>query len=390
MCGHTGSVNRGCEAIVRSTKLLLQQDDVESIAMSFNITGDQNVGLDKDIEIIPYPKKNALIRLISFIKSKLFSDYIWGSSFYHNDIIRSGKDFSVIFNVGGDTYCYGIPWISISMNLLAKKHGYPTVFWGCSVDESIEQTKVLQSDINNYDFIVARESYSYAILKRNYNGTHLRLACDPAFHLKPMETSLPIGFIEYNTVGINISPVMVDIYDMENSIVFKSTIKLIDHICETSDFNICLIPHVYQINPPGSDYLILNHIFKRYRNNGRVTIVDSELNAGQLKYLISKCKFFIGARTHSVIAAYSSEVPALALSYSIKSRGLAYDVMGSEKGYAIPWKEIKNDDQLVVYYEQYLVKEEASIRKRLHNLMPEYKKTLLNVIKEMKTYYHEE
>ena len=51
-----------------------------------------------------------------------------------------------------------------------------------------------------------------------------------------------------------------------------------------------------------------------------------KLNYCQIRYVISKCNIFIGARTHAVISAYSTSVPAIALGYSIKSKGIAKDV----------------------------------------------------------------
>ena len=47
-----------------------------------------------------------------------------------------------------------------------------------------------------------------------------------------------------------------------------------------------------------------------------------------MKYAISKCRYFIGARTHSTIAALSSEIPTLSIGYSIKARGINEDIFG--------------------------------------------------------------
>lgn len=59
----------------------------------------------------------------------------------------------------------------------------------------------------------------------------------------------------------------------------------------------------------------------------RVHILDSEkMSYLQIRYAISKCKYFIGGRTHSVISAYSTRVPCIALGYSVKARGIACDI----------------------------------------------------------------
>ena len=66
----------------------------------------------------------------------------------------------------------------------------------------------------------------------------------------------------------------------------------------------------------------------------------------QLKGYIAKCRFFVGARTHATIAAYSTEVPTLVVGYSIKSRGIAKDIFGSEENYVIPIEQIKEENKL--------------------------------------------
>ena len=284
LCCHTGSRNRGCEAIVRCTSELLQKVGVEPISMTFDIAGDYNVGLEKSVSLLEYPRKNQMQRAISLIMRKVKGNDLWGSSFYQKEIKENYNKYDAIFNVGGDTYCYTTPWISISANLEAKKLGLKTVFWGCSIDERLDYNKVLQEDISRYDFIVARESYSFDILKRNYRGNGVVYqACDPAFHLQAIETSLPNGFLPGNTVGINISPVMVDINNISNSIIIQNCITLIRDICDKTDMNICLIPHVYQIEPQDRDYKVLSELYEVFKNNPRVSLVNRELSAGELK-----------------------------------------------------------------------------------------------------------
>lgn len=63
--------------------------------------------------------------------------------------------------------------------------------------------------------------------------------------------------------------------------------------------------------------LILKKLKDQF-NDSRISIIDKEYNCEQLKYIISRCRFFVGARTHATIAAYSSEIPTLVLGYSIK------------------------------------------------------------------------
>ena len=90
-----------------------------------------------------------------------------------------------------------------------------------------------------------------------------------------------------------------------------------------------------------------------------------------LKGYIARCRFFIGARTHSTIAAYSSLVPTLVLGYSVKARGIALDLFGTWENYVIPVQSLQNMDELARGFEWMLLREEA-IRKRLETVMPAY------------------
>lgn len=55
---------------------------------------------------------------------------------------------------------------------------------------------------------------------------------------------------------------------------------------------------------------------------------------------------FIGARTHATIAAYSSLVPTLVVGYSVKARGIARDLFGTEKNYVLPVQLLRKEEDL--------------------------------------------
>ena len=70
-----------------------------------------------------------------------------------------------------------------------------------------------------------------------------------------------------------------------------------------------------------------------------------------LKGYISRCSFFVGARTHSTIAAYSTGVPTLVIGYSVKSRGIATDLFGTYDNYVLPVQELDDPQALIRSYE---------------------------------------
>ena len=85
----------------------------------------------------------------------------------------------MLFNIGGDTYCYSAPYLSYALNEMAEKNGIPTVFWGCSLDERILSDKTMKNDVNRYSYIAAREKETFEniknVIKINFSKSAIRL-----------------------------------------------------------------------------------------------------------------------------------------------------------------------------------------------------------------------
>ena len=92
-------------------------------------------------------------------------------------------------------------------------------------------------------------------------------------------------------------------------------------------------------------------------------MIDDQ-NCMELKGIISRCRFFIGARTHATIAAYSTGVPTLVVGYSVKARGIARDLFGTEEGYVLPAHSLENENELLSAFRS-LIRKEDSIRQTL-------------------------
>lgn len=386
LCGHTGSRNRGCEAILRSTvEIFRQAGELDINAFTFDRFYDEKLGVDQITNLIPYPKKNALNRVASLLAKTLLDNSVWGAEFYHRKFIKNNrKNLDLLLNIGGDTYCYGTPNISYALNNLAQVYRIPIVFWGFSLDDHIFPDEIMERDLNQYTYLVVRESLTYKMLQDKIaDKDKIFLACDPAFQLPVKVTDLPEHFIEGNTFGINLSPLIFTDWTKEEDIVYQNVINLIDYLLRQTDMNICFIPHVYRSADISGDLAILKKLYSRYKTTKRVSLVSQELSCMQLKYIISKCRFFIGARTHSMIAAYSTQVPAFGLSYSLKSRGIALDVLGSETDYILSWDKIRYPTELLEKIKKNLLDNESAIHRRYHSFMPEYRQAIVTAAKAM-------
>ena len=132
--------------------------------------------------------------------------------------------------------------------------------------------------------------------------------------------------------------------------------------------NVALIPHVVWNN--NDDRKPLFELYKKFENTNRVCMIN-DCNCMQLKGYIARCRFFIGARTHATIAAYSSCVPTLVVGYSIKAKGIARDIFGTYENYVIPVQSFQKKDDLKNTF-IWIYEHEKMIKEHLNNVMPEY------------------
>ena len=192
--------------------------------------------------------------------------------------------------------------------------------------------------MRRYDYISARESLSYGLLQ-SAGLTNIGLAPDTAFTLPAEYLPLPEGFQENNTVGLNLSPLAAG-KESRPGIALANYRKLVQLILNETDCAVALIPHV--VWDGNDDRDAMRPLLEEFRASGRVMMIP-DCNCMQLKGYIARCRYFIGARTHATIAAYSSGVPTLVLGYSLKSRGIATDLFGTDEHYVLPVQQVAPD-----------------------------------------------
>ena len=126
--------------------------------------------------------------------------------------------------------------------------------------------------------------------------------------------------------------------------------------------NVALIPHVVWSH--NDDRKPLGHLYNLFKDSGRVCMIEDH-NCEELKGYISRCRFMVTARTHASIAAYSTCVPTLVVGYSVKARGIAKDLFGTDKNYVIPVQSLKEEKDLLEAF-KWLQNNEASVRNHLN------------------------
>ncbi len=370
---HAGSNNHGCEAIVRSTVDLL---GLSPIIISDSPESDRYYGIEQ--VAVVRSKSNYQNSIFEKVRLRCGNDRVG----YYIKGKHESKDFetgSTAFSIGGDNYCYGnaYNWHLEGLNRSLHKRGVKTILWGCSIEPS-SITESMKRDFALYDCIVAREKISYNSLK-DINANTL-YACDPAFMLKPAQCALPDNFSVGNTVGINISPLIQKKEKIEG-ITERNYHALINYILEETDFQIALIPHV--VCKGNDDREPLQKLYNDISKKDRVCLIEDH-DCMELKWIISQCAYFVGARTHATIAAYSSCVPTLVVGYSTKAVGIARDLFGQKENYVLPVQGLMQNEQIIQNFE-WLTENGVIIREHLKTVLPNYCSSMKKVINQIKS-----
>ena len=385
---HAGSGNHGCEAIANSTLKMIHKLRIEQgcdmkttpIPLVFSNDADEDrkysLGelekqglcilvsekhIDRDFfaHVIYYGWRKFTGDKQSFIRYR-FKDCYKAFLKEHNRCDVQAPDTKedpnlavnhtpLAISIGGDNYCYPemVPDLILTHDFFVER-GFETILWGCSIEPDSLKSTALLNDLMEFDRIYARESITYnALLEVGFNDKKIILREDPAFELETEEVPALEGFEPGRTVGINLSPMVLD-RAKDPELVREGYRKFIRHILDNTDNNIAFVPHVVWAS--SDDRKPLTELYNEFKDTGRVVLLQ-DAPAEVLKGYISKCSFFVGARTHSTIAAYSTGVPTLVIGYSVKSRGIATDLFGSYDNYVLPVQELSDTEALIKGYQ---------------------------------------
>lgn len=374
---HGGSGNHGCEAIVRSTVEMLGRDiTLYSQAPEQDFRYELNKICNIKDDLNSMVKKGSVSWFSGKIQTKITGDISLEIKHKRKGLLSNIDKGGLYLSIGGDNYCYAGTEILSAINRNLKKRKVKLILWGCSVAPDLLINSSICKDLASYDLIVARETISYNALKEVNRNTIL--ASDPAFTLKRIDLPLPEIWGEKNMIGINASPLIFH-SAAEGATVFEAYCRLISTILESTNYGIVLIPHV--VWEENDDRKPLRMLHNKFKESKRIIMLEDH-NCMEIKGYIARCRMFIGARTHATIAAYSSCVPTLVLGYSVKARGIAKDLFGTDREFVIPVQNISDADVLAEGFE-WLSANENRIRNQLEEKMPAYIQQAYKAKKEL-------
>ena len=422
---HAGSGNHGCEAIVNSLCHMMKED---AVLVSYRGNEDWQYTLKELCEIKQERSfvEHKLAHIAYYAYRMLTKDAASFLRYRYEDIFKQPMS-PLAISIGGDNYCYDSMLSDLRLaNLAFTQKGTKTVLLGCSIEpellkrEQETQSNPILEDLSRYHLIIARESLTYNALhtafekrreqsnsnnnssnnsNNNRNILNIRSTSniqiapdfprivqipDPAFTLGYVRKKVPDGFWKSNTVGVNVSP-LIQKSESVPGITMKCYEELIEWIIEHTDMQIALIPHVVWKN--NDDRKPLSGLYEKYKSTERLVKI-SDGSCEELKGYISQCRFFVGARTHATIAAYSTCVPTLVVGYSVKAAGIAQDLFGSQEHYVLPVQSLKDPQDLVCEF-QWLMEQENSIREHLQKKIPDYQEQALRTGEEINHLWEE-
>lgn len=402
--GHSTFGNRGCEALVRSTIGLLR----ERVPSSTFIVPSSNIELDRrqwpqaegsGVDFVAAPPFPAVIkwwnragRVLPLVQRLVVPHYSLDAS---SRAALAGSD--VVIMSGGDVISldYGLAslynWTGVAENAMAI--GKPVGMWAASVGPFKREPRVekfVANQLRRYAAISVRESATMDYL--GGLGIKTEKVADPAFTLKPEPFDhaalMPAG--AEGVIGLNVSP-LIRGYRPDEASRRALDAEIVGFVREllaspdSRDFGVLLIPHVGMLDgsSENSDHHYMQGLLDRADfDPARVHLAPPTLNAAQLKHLIAQCRFFIGARTHATIAAFSSGVPTVSIAYSVKSKGINQDLFG-HLDFVLETPHVTATTLLE--HLRRLVAAEAKVRSHLDEAMPKVRQRAASAADQLLT-----
>ena len=359
------SGNKGCVALCYSVLYLI--DDIYSkrgvgyrlyLTESKEKEGKHSVNISGrtiQYESIGYPLQNSWINTIKHIKNNLRLYKIFKQADYIMDI-GQGDSFADIY---GAKRFDKIDRIHRIARLLSKSYILLPQTIGPFTSPTIRQ-KAIKS-IVRASLVMTRDGQSLDYVKELAgDNSHVKEFIDVAFFLPYTKMDFDKDFVH---VGLNISGLLWNGgYTRNNQFGLKvdyqqAMRKVLAWFLSKENVKVHLISHVATgERNVENDYEVAFDLWKTMHHD-RLVLAPLFFSPIDAKSYIAGMDFFMGARMHATIAAFSAGIPVVPMAYSRKFNGLFVDTLSYS--HIIDLKE--NDENAILT----MVKEAFSHRENL-------------------------
>lgn len=352
--GINGVYNFGCEAIVRGTYQFLKdcRADAEIFYYTNNYEYDSRLLADLDIEIVRIKQNRNVInrsinKALSLAKiEKRILPFDWKKIVNQVDVIVSiGGDMYTIPEAVRKTPTY--PYYNSLADFCdrAIDRGKQVVAYGASMGPWGSYDKAIRyycDRVSRYYYLICREPITLEYLKSvGVRGAIFQP--DPAFLVRLPDNSVPFSKKKY--IGVNLSPLSLrELYGTYSDEMVGNFARILTQVIERLDTDILFIPHVLSDVESDNDEIMLKRLLCSLPGQlkNRVQLAETDRGFLGVKEQLHQCKFIVAARMHCAINAIAEGVPAIFLSYSQKSQGMAQYVYGNKK-WLLSLKNIDSD-----------------------------------------------
>ncbi|MEY3219316.1 MAG: hypothetical protein RIT27_673 [Pseudomonadota bacterium] len=379
LVGHSGSFNKGCEALVRSTIDIVQRHlHPQSISLMSDDPQSDRKAIAHDLPQLSI--HNALPKMggkftpswiLERVESRIIRRLYPGLPAYATWLNRRFyKNMNIVISIGGDTFSddYEGPSAYFGELDLARRNGAFTMIWAASIGPFKKLEQHWATKLKQIDLITVREKNTLHYLESLGVSDNVKAVSDPAFLLEKYPEGTPPLPQEKTIIGLGMSAIVAD-YGSDHNFYMDAFVEFAQTLLKNNNYHLVLIPHV--VSPDNNDLTVCEILANKLKNPDNLQIISPELNTCQMKYVISQCQYFIGARTHSTIAALSSHIPTLSIGYSAKAIGINQDIFG-HTDYVLPIKALSFNSLVEKF--NIMIEKNLEIVETLKKRIPEIQK----------------
>ena len=158
--------------------------------------------------------------------------------------------------------------------------------------------------------------------------------------------------------------------------------QLIDYFLNQENVKVHLVPHVVGSERSiENDYAVSYDLWREY-DNPNLLLAPLALGPIEIKSYIAGLDFFMGARMHATIGAFSAGVPVVPMAYSRKFNGLFLDTLSYN--HMVDMKTMDNDDIVEIIKIAYANRNDLKkeIEHQMSTTVKEKKQLIINKLKE--------
>lgn len=337
--------NRGCQALTYGSisfikKIIKDADKLEWIVPGycFRHRKDEIFNVEVDGEIVAIKRRYYFLPeiIISTFFYRLFKKSLFKTSFAKDlerleyvTNISGGDGFSDIYSPL--TFLI-LTWPSLISVFLRKKLIVMPQTIGPFTNKFVK--KAAHYILKGAHKVYVRDLVYAKMLEKL--GVDYTFNYDVSYYMNPKSVNYEV---KKNSIGINVSGLTY--YNNYRNLAgkfeyYKELIIRLINSFQTKGIPVYLVPHTYNYHVPeinSDDLQASKDIYNSLQNKDNIFVLDEDLNAPELKYIISQFDFFIGTRMHANFAAIFTKTPVFGLAYSYKFSG-SFDLYGLNNNYS--------------------------------------------------------